>query len=119
MKSSKNFLKVADWALWTLLGLLPLLLFFGQCLAVSGVTSEFEAPTLDSCVSMLVGDLSSNVVDTLLSSIFVSDGAFAFLKNTSFFTYFAMVQILHFVVDFALFLPRLAQRLLDKGLNEV
>lgn len=116
--TKKNIFKIADWLLWTLLSLLPLLVYLFEFIAVSGMTTAPTVAAFGDVVSRFVAPDSNNVIYTLLSSVFgSSDIAIGKLSTPllQFFTYFVIVELVHFVVDFALFVPRWALKLIDKA----
>lgn len=114
----KNVFKIADWLLWTLLALLPLIVYLFEFIAVSGMTTAPTVTSFADVVSRFVAPDSSNVIYTLLSSVFgSSDIAIGQLSTPllQYFTYFVIIELVHFVVDFALFIPRWALKLMDKA----
>lgn len=116
--TKNNVLKIADWLLWTLLALLPVLVYLFEFIAVSGMTTAPTVTAFADVVSRFVAPDSSNVIYTLLSSVFgSSDIAIGKLTTPllQYFTYFVIVELVHFVVDFALFIPRWALRIMDKA----
>ena len=116
--TKKNVLRLADWLLWTLLALLPLIVYLFEFIAVSGMTTAPNVTAFADVVSRFVAPDSNNVIFTLLSSVFgSSDIAIGKLTTPllQYFTYFVIVELVHFVVDFALFIPRWAMKLMDKA----
>lgn len=116
--SKKNALRIADWLLWTLLALLPIIVYLFEFIAVSGMSTAPTVTSFADVVSRFVAPDSNNVIYTLLSSVFGSSDI-AIGKLTipllQYFTYFVIVELVHFVVDFALFIPRWALKLMDKA----
>ena len=115
--TKKNVLRIADWLLWTLLALLPVIVYLFEFIAVSGMNTAPTVTAFADVVSRFVAPDSSNVIYTLLSSVFgSSDIAIGKLTTPllQYFTYFVIVELVHFVVDFALFIPRWALKLMDK-----
>lgn len=118
MMTKKTVLRIADWLLWTLLALLPVIVYLFEFIAVSGMNTAPTVTAFADVVSRFVAPDSSNVIYTLLSSIFgSSDIAIGKLTTPllQYFTYFVIVELVHFVVDFALFIPRWALKLMDKA----
>ena len=116
--TKKNVLRIADWLLWTLLVLLPVIVYLFEFIAVSGMTTAPTVTAFADVVSRFVAPDSNNVIFTLLSSVFgSSDIAIGKLTTPllQYFTYFVIVELVHFVVDFALFIPRWAMKLMDKA----
>ena len=116
--TKKNVLRIADWLLWTLLALLPVIVYLFEFIAVSGMTTAPTVTAFADVVSRFVAPDSSNVIYTLLSSVFgSSDIAIGKLTTPllQYFTYFVIVELVHFVVDFALFIPRWALKIMDKA----
>lgn len=116
--TKKNVLRIADWLLWTLLALLPLIVYLFEFIAVSGMNTAPTVTAFADVVSRFVAPDSNNVIYTLLSSVFgSSDIAIGKLTTPllQYFTYFVIVELVHFVVDFALFIPRWALRIMDKA----
>lgn len=116
--TKKNVLKIADWLLWTLLALLPVIVYLFEFIAVSGMTTAPTVTAFSDVVSRFVAPDSNNVIYILLSSVFGSaDIAIGKLTTPllQYFTYFVIVELVHFVVDFALFVPRWALKLMDKA----
>lgn len=116
--TKKNVLRIADWLLWTLLALLPVIVYLFEFISVSGMTTAPTVTAFADVVSRFVAPDSNNVIYTLLSSVFSSSDV-AIGKLTTpllqYFTYFVIVELVHFVVDFALFIPRWAMKLMDKA----
>lgn len=116
--TKKNVLRIADWLLWTLLALLPVIVYLFEFIAVSGMTTAPTVTAFADVISRFVAPDSSNVIYTLLSSVFgSSDIAIGKLTTPllQYFTYFVIIELVHFVVDFALFIPRWALKLMDKA----
>ena len=116
--TKKTVLRIADWLLWTLLALLPVIVYLFEFIAVSGMTTAPTVTAFADVVSRFVAPGSDNVIYTLLSSVFgSSDIAIGKLTTPllQYFTYFVVVELVHFVVDFALFIPRWALRIMDKA----
>lgn len=116
--TKKNVLRIADWLLWTLLALLPVIVYLFEFIAVSGMTTAPTVTAFADVISRFVAPDSNNVIYTLLSSVFgSSDIAIGILTTPllQYFTYFVIVELVHFVVDFALFIPRWALKLMDKA----
>ena len=116
--TKKNVLRIADWLLWTLLALLPVIVYLFEFIAVSGMTTAPTVTPFADVISRFVSPDSNNVIYTLLSSVFgSSDIAIGKLTTPllQYFTYFVIVELVHFVVDFALFIPRWALKLMDKA----
>lgn len=116
--TKKNVLRIADWLLWTLLALLPVIVYLFEFIAVSGMTTVPTVTAFADVISRFVSPDSNNVIYTLLSSVFGSpDIAIGKLTTPllQYFTYFVIVELVHFVVDFALFVPRWALKLMDKA----
>lgn len=116
--TKKNVLKIADWLLWTLLALLPVIVYLFEFIAVSGMTTAPTVTAFADVLSRFVAPDSNNVIFTLLSSVFGSSDISIGKLTTpllQYFTYFVIVELVHFVVDFALFIPRWALKLMDKA----
>ena len=116
--TKKNVLRIADWLLWTLLALLPVIVYLFEFIAVSGMNTAPTVTAFADVVSRFVAPDSNNVIYTLLSSVFgSSDIAIGKLTTPllQYFTYFVVVELVHFVVDFALFIPRWAMKVMDKA----
>ena len=116
--TTQHALIIAAWLLWPLLALLPVIVYWLECIAVSGMRTAPTVTAFADVVSRFVAPDSSNVIYTLLSSVFgSSDIAIGKLTTPllQYFTYFVIVELVHFVVDFALFIPRWALRIMDKA----
>ena len=116
--TKKNVLRIADWLLWTLLALLPVIVYLFEFIAVSGMNTAPTVTAFADVVSRFVAPDSNNVIYTLLSSVFgSSDIAIGKLTTPllQYFTYFVVVELVHFVVDFALSIPRWAMKVMDKA----
>lgn len=109
----KTFYYIFDTILWALIALLPLIIWvFGN------IHNNLE---LNSIFSTL-GVVNSGVVYDTLVGIFGNDGVLPLFSNNSnlalFFTYFVNVSIVHLLIDFILFIPKLCHKWLDKITND-
>ena len=89
--TKKNVLRIADWLLWTLLALLPVIVYLFEFIAVSGMTTVPTVTAFADVISRFVAPDSNNVIYTLLSSVFgSSDIAIGKLTTPllQYFTYF-------------------------------
>lgn len=100
---------LGDTIFWYLLYFLPIICF-GILLAVGQVN------TLNECMTLLgLGVSESSIVYTTLNAVIGASGIipmFADFGIIKFFTWFANVLISHLLVDFVLFIPRLAHKYL-------
>lgn len=58
--TKKNVLKIADWLLWTLLALLPLLVYLFEFIAVSGMNTAPTVTSFADVISRFVAPDSNN-----------------------------------------------------------
>ena len=73
--------------------------------------------SISSVISTLgLNVLQDNIIFTTLSDIFGTGGVLPFFQSTDliiFFTYYICVYLLHLLVDFVIFIPRLAHKWLN------
>lgn len=108
----KNILLFADTFMWTLIYILPLLIF-----AIS-VAHNPNLSLNTFLTSDSFGVLSSGIVFDTLNQLFGTDGIlplFATNSGTIFYmSYLVNAVIIHLAVDFLLFIPRFAHKAFDK-----
>lgn len=108
----KNISFLLDGVMWYLLYLLPLIM-----LVVLTVVLK-QAVTFNSVFNLVGLDIATNsVVYTTLVSILSVGGVlplFSSLDILVYCTYFIHVLILHLLVDFVLFIPRLSHKFMNK-----
>lgn len=102
--------RLADTIFWYGLYFLPILILI--------ITSIHNPITSVSNVINTLGlnILQDNIIFTTLSSIFGVGGVLPFFQSADiliFFTYYISVYILHLLVDFVIFIPRLAHKWLN------
>ena len=102
--------RLADTIFWYGLYFLPILVLI--------LTSIHNPITSVSNVINTLGlnILQDNIIFTTLSSIFGVGGVLPFFQSSDiliFFTYYICVYILHLLVDFVIFIPRLAHKWLN------
>lgn len=113
----KKTIKVlSDTIFWYALYFLPILVLLLMSIhnpltSISNVmtTLGLEILTID------------NVIYTTLSSIFGTGGVLPFFTSPDillYMTYFCSVLILHLLVDFILFIPRMAHKWLKRGFQD-
>lgn len=113
--------KLFDNIMWYIIYLLPILLTFSLMLFNSKVhfadnsfTFDFLS-TLESNLTLLTSN--NNIVYTTLNDIFGTTGIMPLFNNTVlilYFTYFVNCTIIHVVIDILAFIPRIAEKLIDK-----
>ena len=101
---------LADTIFWYALYFLPILILILMSIH-NPITS------ISSVISTLgLNVLQDNIIFTTLSDIFGSGGVLPFFQSTDlilFFTYYICVYLLHLLVDFVIFIPRLAHKWLN------
>ena len=108
----RNISFLLDNAMWYLLYLLPVVMLVVLTIVLKQATTFAD-------VFGLVGlnITTDSIVYTTLLSIFGSGGVLPFFASTDliiYCTYFIDVLILHLLVDFVLFIPRLAHKWMSK-----
>ncbi len=110
----RNVSYLADTLIWTLIYLLPLLLFGLHFFAYKfNSIVDFDLATF---IQNNFHILDSNVIYVSLVDLFGSNGQLPLFDTTSansillYFTYFIICNIAHLAVDFLLFIPRLAHK---------
>lgn len=113
MMTNKRIYNFFDNLLWSLVYMLPLLMFIGMSIRTGTYV------TFDSVFSTLGLDIvADNIIYTAFDSIFGVSGVLPLFSDTGvlmYVTYFASCVCLHFIVDVVLWLIRWAHDLLDKG----
>lgn len=101
---------LADTIFWYALYFLPILILILMSIH-NPITS------ISSVISTLgFNVLQDNIIFTTLSDIFGSGGVLPFFQSTDliiFFTYYICVYLLHLLVDFVIFIPRIAHKWLN------
>lgn len=101
---------LADTIFWYALYFLPILILILMSIH-NPITS------ISSVISTLgLNVLQDNIIFTTLSDIFGSGGVLPFFQSTDliiFFTYYICVYLLHLLVDFVIFIPRIAHKWLN------
>lgn len=124
----KRTIRIAcDTIFWYLLYFLPIIITLCLCLgAFQGEwTSSWDGDPTTAPFAFLFGNVLydfeifyQNPVYTTLVSIFGENGVLPFFSEYSviftYFTYFVSVYLLHLVVDFILFIPRLCHKWMNK-----
>lgn len=112
----RNISYLADTLIWTLIYLLPILLFACSFFAYQLTSSvDFDFAVF---IQNNFHILDTNVIYVSLVDLFGSAGQLPLFDTTSansvllFLTYFIICNIAHLAVDFLLFIPRLAHKFL-------
>lgn len=104
----KTLNELFDNSLWYLIYLMPLFIM----LIMTFKTGAFV--TLSSALNGCgLGVLTSNPILTAMSSIFGADGVLPLFLNTDilvYMSYFISSFVIHILVDFVLFIPRLCHK---------
>lgn len=101
---------LADTIFWYALYFLPIIVLLITCIhnPITSVSNVINTLGLNV--------LQDSVVFTSLSSIFGTGGVLPFFQSPDiliFFTYYICVYILHLLVDFVIFIPRIAHKWLN------
>lgn len=112
----RNISYLADTLIWTLIYLLPILLFAFSFFAYKLTTAvDFDFAVF---IQNNFHILDTNVIYVSLVDLFGSAGQLPLFDTSSvnsillYFTYFIICNIAHLAVDFLLFIPRLAHKFL-------
>lgn len=110
----RNMSYLIDKLLWLFVLLLPVFAYFLMPLGYQLTDSSAALPTFADYISQF-GISSDNVVYTAIVGMFGSTNGIIhmFDEDSSlllFFTYFVTVELVHLVVDFIVFIPRLAHK---------
>lgn len=113
MMTNKRIYNFFDNLLWSVIYMLPLLLFIGMSIRTGSWV------TLDSVFTTLgLTMVSDNIIYTALDGIFGASGVLPLFSDVGvlmYVTYFASCVCLHFIVDVVLWLVRWGHDLIDKG----
>lgn len=113
-KRTVNYL--ADTIFWYLLYFLPIIGYI--CFMIAEPSNGTTIISLSTYMqNMGINIAENNIVLTTLENIFGNNGTLPiFTDNTFFiyFTYFIDVYIIHLLVDFILFIPRLCHKYMEK-----
>ena len=107
----RNVSYLIDKLFWTLICLLPLLAWLIVIARTGQLTSLVDVMT---DVHLL--PLMNNSIFTTLSDIFGAHGVVPLIQNPDillYMSYFIGVALIHLLVDFVLFIPRIAMNWLD------
>lgn len=101
---------LADTIFWYALYFLPIIVLLITCIhnPITSVSNVINTLGLNV--------LQDSIVFTSLSSIFGTGGVLPFFQSPDillFFTYYICVYILHLLVDFVIFIPRIAHKWLN------
>lgn len=111
--TSNHFSRVMVSFMWSLLYMLPLLVFIGVSIRNGSLT------TFDSVFSTLgLTFVNDNIIYQAFDSIFGVSGVLPLFADNGvilFATYFACCYLLHFICDVVLWLVRWAHDLMNKG----
>ena len=121
----RTILMLCDKVLWGAILLLPVVAFLlapwgysiGGGTSMSGLSGgAINLPTFSSYLAQF-GLSGDNVVYQALKDFFGTNGVIHFFYDDSalllYFTYFVSVELVHLVIDFILFIPRLAHKWLS------
>ena len=101
--TKKIVFRIADWLLWTLLALLPVIVYLFEFIAVSGMTTSPTVTAFADVISRFVAPDSNNVIYTLLSSVFGSSDIAIGKLSTPLLQYLLSLYIL-LLISLCLFL---------------
>lgn len=117
--SKRTLCKVLDKLFWALIMLLPLVVYVVYVLKTGSVYT-----LSDALANFGFAIDESSVIYQTYTSIFgvVAGGTAnipAFLSNgvISYITYITLVELIHLIVDILLYIPRIAQKYLEKGVD--
>ena len=100
-----------DSFMWYVVYLTPLLIWLGISIRIG------KFSTLSSAFDLIgMNIFTDNVILSSLSNIFGIGGVFPLFASNDvliYFTYFVSVYLIHLVVDFLLFIPRLCHKWLN------
>ena len=109
----RNVAYIVDKLFWVTIAVLPIAIL---------LLSWFRLGTTEITLASVLADFgvsSNNVIYTTLDGLLGGSGAIFEMFTSSgillYFTYFVGIELLHLLVDFLLFLPRWAQKLIHKG----
>ena len=98
-----RFEKKVDCIVWTIILLLPFIVFIVQ---------TWNAPSL-TAFSDVVGSFEFGFVSNILNNIFIDSYSIPG-DLVAYLSYFVVVNIAHVFVDFIVFIPRFAHNLMEK-----
>ena len=114
----RSFLQVFDFVAWFMIGLLPIIYALFTCVYSSNgiITINSFTSAIDTFFSGFTFTTNNNVIYNVLYFFFNCNyslylGFEPFLKCIAFF---GTVQIVHFVLDVVLFIPKLCMKFMDK-----
>ena len=114
--TKKKISKIFDKAFWGFIMMLPLLVYLVYIIK-NGSTYSLESVFTD----FGFGIDTTNVIFTTLSSLLIGSGSAiaGFTGNgiVLYITYISLVELIHLIVDCLLYIPRIAMKFLDKGVE--
>lgn len=113
----KRFDYVLDKIIWSIILLLPLIMYLGQYLMYE-LTSVTTLPTLFDYISINFNLDSTNILYVSLMDLFGPEGVLPYFSANSslmiYLCYFVIVEVVHIAVDVLVFIPRFAHKLMSK-----
>lgn len=109
----RNIINFADTAFWYIMYSLPFLAYILQVGKADGIIS------LTEFLSTFNGGINAvgNLIFSTMADIFGSNGILPLFNNTAVFEFvawFGSVFLLHLAIDFVLWIPRFAHKVLKK-----
>ena len=107
----RNVSYLIDKLFWILIAVLPLIVWLIVIARIGQLTSLVDVMTSTHLLPLM-----NNSIFTTLSDIFGSTGVVPLIQNPDillYMSYFIGVTLIHLLVDFVLFIPRIAMNWLD------
>lgn len=121
---------IAETIFWYTLYMLPLIVFFIELIALwqnealwtswgSSATSNLNSYTVNVFYQIMREFCSNNIIATAFQNIFSEGSSMAFLGSqtgwavTFYLSYFVLMYVVHLMVDFVLFIPKLAHKFMN------
>lgn len=107
----RNFSFVLDKLFWSFVMVLPLLIWLLVIVRTGQLSSLVDVMTNTHLLPLM-----DNSIFTTLTDVFGSTGVVPLIQNPDillYFSYFIGVTLIHLLVDFVLFIPRVAMNWLD------